>query len=60
MELQQRVDNHDVNTAQLLADLDRLCRSNPKRVPEVETERRQEIMRKFLVGFFADRSGSMV
>ena len=59
MELLQRVDSHDLSTAQLLADLDVLSRSNPKRVSEVETEQ-PAILRKFLEGFFADRSGSIV
>jgi hypothetical protein len=59
MELLQRVDNHDVGTARLLAGLDVLSRSNPKRAPEVEAER-PEILRKFLESFFADRSGSII
>ena len=59
MELQQRSGSHDVSTPRLLADLDVLSRSNAKTVSEAEIER-PEKLRKFLEGFFADRSGSII
>lgn len=59
MEPQQRFGSHDVSTARLLADLDALSRSNAKAVSEAEIER-PEKLRKFLEGFFADRSGSII
>jgi hypothetical protein len=59
MELQQRFGSYDVSTARLLADLDVLSRSNAKTVSEAEIER-PEKLRKFLEGFFADRSGSII